>query len=636
MDGDPLALDAGTMRRLGHEVVDMVVDEMLDRSAPVLRRATPAEMERRLGGRPPEAGEDFTALLAQLRRDVLPFMGRSSHPGFFAFVPGSPTWPGVLGDMIAGALNIHGGSWMTAAGPSRLEIEVLGWFKEWIGYPPEAGGILVSGGSAANLTALACARERLVGAMRDDLVLYVADQAHSSLARAGRVLGFRPEQTRVLPVDRDFRMIPRLLAGAIDADLRAGRRPLLVAASAGSTNTGAVDPLPELAEICRERGVWLHVDAAYGGFAVLTDRGRQQLRGLQDADSIVLDPHKWLYQPYECGCLLVRDPDALSAGFTMTPEYLRDAAAARGEVNFADLGIQLTRSARALKLWLSLRTFGVAAFRQAIDRTLALADHARERIEASPALEPMAPPALGVVCFRRRFAGAGDRELDDLNARLVAALEATGHTLVSSTRLRGRYAIRMCVLNHTTAAADVDRALDFLESADVDRGAAGVPLAEYQWHPDVTDSWLADLPAVVSGRHPDPVALRRLRLFASLTPAQAATAATLAVRREAAAGERLIEQWEVSRDFFVLTAGGAEVLIDGRHVGALGPGDMFGELAALDWARGFGYPRLASVVATEASELLVFPDGALNVLVRRLPAVREQIAAVVQARLPHA
>ena len=631
---DPLGLDDATMRRYGHAVVDMLVDELLDGSAPVLRRATPAEMELRLGAEPPEAGEEFGALLEHLRRDVLPFAGRPAHPGFFAFVPGCPTWPGVLGDLIAGALNIHAGNWMTAAGPSRLEIEVLGWFKRWLGLPPDAGGLLVSGGSAANLTALACAREHKVGAMRDDLVVYVADQAHSSIARAARVLGFRPEQTRVLPVDADFRLIPRLVAGAIDADVRAGRTPLLVAASAGSTNTGAVDPLAEIAGLCRDRGVWLHVDAAYGGFAVLTERGRAQLGGLDAADSITLDPHKWLYQPYECGCLLVRDPHALAAAFTMTPEYLRDARAESGEVNFADLGIQLTRSARALKLWLSLRTFGVAAFREAIDRALTLAERVQERVEASTALELAAPPALGVVCFRRRYA-APDAAVDALNARLVAALEATGEALVSSTRLRGRYAIRMCVLNHTSEAADVDRVIDFLETATV-RLSDAAPEPGTEWHPDVTDSWLAELPSVVAGRHPDPVALRRLKLFAALTPAQAATAATLAVRREAAAGEQLIEQWAISRDFFVLLSGEAEVLVDGRPVRALGPGDVFGELAALEWARGFGYPRLAAVIATEPSELLVFPDGALNVLMRRLPSVRDQITTVVQERLPQA
>lgn len=233
---------------------------------------------------------------------------------------------------------------------SQLELVVLGWFKQWIGYPDEAAGVLVSGGSAANLTALACAREALLGAMSGEVVAYLSDQAHSSMARAARVLGFRPNQVRVLPVDDDYRMRPEALAAAMAADLRAGRRPLFVAASAGSTSTGAVDPLPELAAVCRERGVWFHVDAAYGGFAALTGRGRRWLAGMELADSVTLDPHKWLYQPFECGCLLVRAGRRLREAFRIQPDYLKDTEAASHEVNFSDLSVQLSRASRALKL----------------------------------------------------------------------------------------------------------------------------------------------------------------------------------------------------------------------------------------------------------------------------------------------
>jgi aromatic-L-amino-acid decarboxylase len=622
---DPLAMEAEAMRRLGYRTVDRLVDELTDDTAPVIRRAAAGELARRLAGPPPEEPEGLEPLLERLWDDVLPFTARGFHPGFFAFVPSSGTWPGALGDFIASALNLHAGAWMVGAGPSRLEVEVIEWFKDWLGYPAEAGGTLVSGGSAANMTALACARERLLGGMRDDVVAYVADQAHSSVPRAARVLGFRPDQVRVLPVDRAYRLGPRTLAAAIDADAAAGRHPLFVSASAGATSTGAVDPLPALAEVCRERGLWLHVDAAYGGFAVLTARGRAALDGIGLADSITLDPHKWLYQPYECGGVLVRDGRALPAAFAMTPDYLSDFRGLAGEVNFADHGLQLTRSARALKLWLSIRALGLGAFRGAIDRALDLAEAAADRIERSPALELLAPPSLGILCFRRRTA---EDDAERVNAALVAALESTGRALVSSTRLRGRYAIRMCVLNHTTRPEDVEHALDVLERFEPGRVPAAAP--DYALHAEAGQTWPTAPPA---GPHPDPQALTELPLFAALTPVEAASAASLAELREAAPDETIVRQWEVSRDFFVLLDGAVEVFVDERSVRALGPGDIFGEIAALEWAHGYGYPRTASVVATAPSRLVVFRDGAVNELVDRLPAVGRHVRATMHDRL---
>src|SRR5438067_1510213 len=229
------------MRELGYRVVDMLVDQ--SPGAP-LRRAAPAEMRERLGGAPPAGPRPFEEVLARLEHDVLPFRSRVDHPGFLAFIPGSGTWPGALADFIASACNVYAGSWMESAGPSQVELEVLGWFKDWVGYPPEAAGSLTSGGSAANMTALACAREAKAGPMRDDLVLYVSDQAHSSIARAARILGFRPEQVRVLPSDDAFRLAPGTLAAAMKADLARGLTPFAVAAQGGATNTGGGRPSP--------------------------------------------------------------------------------------------------------------------------------------------------------------------------------------------------------------------------------------------------------------------------------------------------------------------------------------------------------------------------------------------------------
>lgn len=404
---DPLALDPQTMRAMGHQLIDSLVDMMCDSSTPALRRATPDEMTARVDPTAPSRGRDFCDVFAHLRDAVFPYMSRLDHPGYFAFIPACGTWPGALGDLMASALNIYAGSWMEAAGPSQIELVVLDWFKQWIGYPQTAAGVLVSGGSAANITALACAREALLGAMTDLAVIYVADQGHSSIARAARLLGFRSDQVRVLPTDEDQRLRVDALAAAVDADASAGRQPLLVAAAAGSTNTGAVDPLVEIAALCRERGLWLHVDGAYGAFAALRERGRDALAGIEQAHSVTLDPHKWLYQPFECGALLVRDGDVLRRAFEIVPSYLQDAAVERGEVNFCDLGLQLSRGCRALKIWVSIQCFGLDAFRLAVDRCLDLAEHARLHVDRSP--EPGARADVASAAWDHLLSPAGKR-----------------------------------------------------------------------------------------------------------------------------------------------------------------------------------------------------------------------------------
>jgi glutamate/tyrosine decarboxylase-like PLP-dependent enzyme len=470
-----LTLDPEAMRAIGHRSVDLMVELLTDPGRPALRRATPGEMAARLPFCAPEEPTRFEALLERLADDVLPFAARTDHPGYMAFVPSCGTFPAALGDFIASALNVYAGSWLEAAGPSRVELVVVDWFREWIGYPPAAAGVLVSGGSAANITALACAREALLGAMDDRATVYMSDQGHISVARAARLLGFRPDQIRVLPSDDYYRLAPSTLAAALDADAACGRRPLLVAAAAGATNTGAIDPVADLAAVCREHDAWLHVDAAYGGFAALTERGRRALAGLELADSVTLDPHKWLYQPLECGSLLVREGDLLERAFALDAPYLRDAAACDGEVNFCDRGLQSTRSFRALKVWLSVSHFGVAAFRAAIDGALDLADRARDVIARNPSLELVARGELGIVCFRRRVAG-GEGATARANAALLAAFNATGAGLVSSTSLGGRYAVRLCVMNHTTTAADIDAVLDFFATAPVAPRPAPAPV----------------------------------------------------------------------------------------------------------------------------------------------------------------
>ena len=623
---DPLALDAETMRALGHRTVDALVDMLLDPSTPALRRASAAEMQERIDSRPPAGPGDFDTILEHLRADVFPYMSRLDHPGYFAFIPACGTWPGVLGDLLAAALNIYAGTWMEAAGPSQVELTVLDWFKEWIGYPREASGVLVSGGSAANITAIACAREALLGAMTDRVVVYVADQGHSSVARAARLLGFHSDQVRVLPSDERRRMRPDALAAAMDADARAGREPLLVAAAAGSTNTGAIDPLEELAAICRERGAWLHVDGAYGAFAALTERGRAALRGLELADSVTLDPHKWLYQPFDCGAVLVRDGQLLRRAFEIAPDYLRDAAAEAGEVNFCDLGLQLSRSCRALKIWISLRYFGVDAFREAIDRCLDLAQHAERHVEARPELELMSPAQLGIVCFRRR--AESEEHAARVNTELVAAFEATGQGLVSSTRLRGRYAVRLCVMNHTSRQEDVERVLDWFADAALPEAAPRVGLASAgRARSDTFEHGWFGTPEIALGE------IEALDIFAAVDHDLLGRLAGWAREQRVPVGDDVVEAWDAARDFFVVLEGAAAVARNGREVARLGPGDFFGEIAALDWGAGYGYARSATVTATEPMRLLVLGPAHLNRLVAEAPSVAQRIERAVRERM---
>ncbi|HET9983012.1 MAG TPA: aminotransferase class I/II-fold pyridoxal phosphate-dependent enzyme [Longimicrobiales bacterium] len=463
----PLDLDPEAMRRMGYAVVDVLVRRLatLDEQ-PALRTASRAEMEARLRQGPPDSPQPFEAILDQLVGDILEFAGRIDHPRFVAFVPTSPTWPSILADFLAAGFNIFQGTWLASAGPSEVELIVLDWFREWLGLPPGASGLLLSGGSAANLTALVVARHARLGGPDPDAVIYASDQVHSSMERAAAVLGFARERVRLLPTDESFRLRPESLAAAVEADAAAGLRPFFVVANAGATSTGAIDPLGRVADVCAGRGLWLHVDAAYGGFAVLTERGRAWLDGIGRADSVTLDPHKWLFQSYEAGCLLVREGRLLREAFRVMPHYLQDTAVAgeAAEVNFGERGIQLSRMARALKVWVSLKHFGVPAFRQAIDTGLDLALEAEQRIRASPELELLSPAMLGVVAFRRHPRGMDDEaRLERVNAALLRRVVDSGLAMVSSTRIRGAYALRLCIMNFRTRADDVHRILDAFE-----------------------------------------------------------------------------------------------------------------------------------------------------------------------------
>jgi aromatic-L-amino-acid/L-tryptophan decarboxylase len=454
---EPLSLPPDVMRRLGYRVVDRIVAHLEGLAGqPPVRVGDAAELRASLGGPPPEAPGDPDAALDRLFDDVLPFIQRGDHPRFFARIPSPSNFVAVLADAAGAGHNVFAGSWTGGSGPATVELVVLDWLRALCGLPAGSEGVLVSGGSVGNLVALAAARTaRLEGGPDPAAVVYASGEAHTAVGRALRILGFGAEQLRLLPTDEGLRLRPADLSAAVAADRAAGRRPFCLVATAGTTSTGAVDPLGELADVCAAEELWLHVDGAYGAPAVLTAPGQAVLAGLERADSLVLDPHKWLFQPYEIGCVLVREPSLLERTFTLSGIYLRDVAG--GEVNFRDRSVQLTRGSRALKLWLSIQVFGLAAFREAVARGIALAEHAEAVLRARAGWEVVSPAQLAIVCFRRD----GD---DALQTQIAAAMAADGFALPSTTELGGRVALRMCTINPRTTSRDVEATIARMEA----------------------------------------------------------------------------------------------------------------------------------------------------------------------------
>jgi glutamate/tyrosine decarboxylase-like PLP-dependent enzyme len=454
---EPLSLPPDEMRRLGYAVVDRIVDHLAGLGdLPPVRVGDPDALRAAIGGPPPGPPGDAREALDRLFEQVLPWVQHGDHPRFFARIGSPSNYVGVLADAAAAGFNVFTGSWTGGSGPAAVELVVLDWLREWCGMPAGAEGTLTSGGSVANLAGLAAARAaRLDDRAAPDAVTYVSDQVHAVVPRGLRLLGFRPDQVRTVTSDERFRLTGDAVRAAVEEDLAAGRRPFCVVATAGTTSSGAVDELRALAAVCREHGIWLHVDGAYGAPAVLSEPGRALLDGLGLADSLVLDPHKWLFQPYEIGCLLVREPGALTRAFALEGPYLRDTLG--GAVDFRDLGIQLTRGGRALKLWLSVQVFGADAFRAAVAHGIALAEHAEALLRERPGWEVVTPAQLAIVTFRRDGA-------DEDQTRIAHEMVCEGFAAPSTTVLAGRVVLRLCTINPRTTFEDVEAAIERMES----------------------------------------------------------------------------------------------------------------------------------------------------------------------------
>ena len=420
-----------------------------------------ADLARSLREPAPETGTDFSALLDFLMKTVFPASINSAHPTYVAYVPGGGLYPSAVADFLGAAVNRFTGAWFAAPAAVRLETNVLEWFAGWMGYPASARGILTSGGSLANFSAVVTARKHLLG---DDLsrgTIYASNQTHHCVMKVASLAGIPEKNVRLLDVDSRTRARPELFEKAIEADLRAGFKPFFLVGNAGTTNTGAVDPMVELAEVARRRGLWYHIDAAYGGFFRLCDEGRRRLAGIELSDSIVLDPHKGLFVPYGSGSLLVKDGELLRKAHTMSAEYLQDVATPDGEISPADYSPELSRSYRGLRVWLPLKLYGVRAFRANLEEKLAVASWLYERFRSEPGCECLGKPDLSIVAYRFR-PPRGDA--DDFNRRLLAVVNAGRKLFISSTVVDGKFILRACVLSFRTHRAEAEMVFDTVVS----------------------------------------------------------------------------------------------------------------------------------------------------------------------------
>jgi aromatic-L-amino-acid decarboxylase len=465
MNKPKLELTSEEMRSLGYSVVDQIVEHFETlASKPVMRVSPRVELEAELREPLPEESTPVDALLDQLRRVVWPNIGNVQHPRFFAFIPSPSNFVSVMADALAAGFNPFAGNWLEGSGPAQIELVTIDWLREMCGLPETAGGLFVSGGSMANLTALAAARRARLDNRSDDAIIYFSDQTHNSVEKALRVLGFAREQIRALPSDEDFRLPVESLRRAVAEDRADGKRPFLIIANAGTTNTGAVDPINQLADLCERENLWLHVDGAYGAAACLSERRRKLLVGIERADSLSLDPHKWLFQPFEIGCVLARDARLLKKTFHTMTGILEDTKRAEEEeINYYDYGVQLTRGFRALKLWLSIKTFGAAAIREAINRGFEMAEFAESLLRQSDCWRIISPATFGIVTFIFVAEGCSESEISEIHRRMVEAMAEDGFAFANSTMLRGQTVMRLCTINPRTTEDDVRATIKQLE-----------------------------------------------------------------------------------------------------------------------------------------------------------------------------
>lgn len=472
---DPLGdMDAETIRRHGHALVEWIATYLNDTERyPVLSRVEPGAIREALPATPPEHGTTFEEIFTDFERIILPGITHWNHPGFFAYFAISGSAPGVLAEFLTAALNVQAMLWRTSPAATELEEVTLGWLRQLLGLTSEFEGVIYDTASIASLHALAAARHAavpdvgtngLVG--RTDLgplTVYTSEHGHSSIDKAVMTLGLGHEALRKIPVDSNFRMRPESLAAAVAQDRANGGIPVAVVATVGTTSMTSIDPVPELANLCSNEGIWLHVDAAYAGAAALVPETAFVMDGCARADSLVVNPHKWLFTPFDLSAFYCRRMETVRAAFSLTPDYLQTPEA--GQVkNLMDTGVQLGRRFRALKLWAVLRHFGTTGIRDRLAEHMRLARLFAGWIDTSRDFERLAPVPLSVVCFRAHPAGfeAGEGALDALNARLLDAINGSGDVFLSHTRIDGQQTLRLAIGHIRTTERHVARAWELL------------------------------------------------------------------------------------------------------------------------------------------------------------------------------
>jgi aromatic-L-amino-acid/L-tryptophan decarboxylase len=468
-----LVIPGTEIREMGRAALDLVAEYYDTLAArPVVRPTTSADLRRRLDGPAPLAGVPFTDLLVTVRDVVEEFSRHNGHPRFFGYVssPGLPV--AAMGSMIAAALNINVTCWRSGPAAAEMELLCIRWLKEMLGYPADGAGLLVSGGSMANFAGIAAARSAKApgNVVRDGIGgarmrLYASEEAHFSIRKAAAMLGIGAANLCSVRTGPDLRMDVADLDRLIRQDRDAGYLPFCVVAGAGTAGTGAMDPIGAIADVARTHNLWLHVDGAYGGFSALAPSARAFFDRIGEADSVALDPHKWLYLPVGCGCVLYRDAAAARAAFSENAEYTRVVGLEDDEAfAFWDYGPELSRPFRALDLWLLLKSVGTRAISEAIEENITCAKYFAHLVSASGDFEMLAPVDLSIFCFRYHPQGF-DGDLDALNERVMLALQRGGSSYLSNARIRGAFALRGCVLNYRTTRRDMEILLEDVRRA---------------------------------------------------------------------------------------------------------------------------------------------------------------------------